>query len=539
MLKTIEQKLRDQERMAIINADQESARSLQRFVKKTLPRTSDELKEQEIMKPYAKYTLDNKYLNFEKSIQQAYNMIDQALPFDGFNNVISAYNELSNYLVSIVKYNSLNQSMKVPIDEKMNKLNTYLKTLISNTRISGNYNLFDLETIKTNIENKVYKSIDINDNLNKISNLETVRDGITAQIDQLLINLINIDSMLQTQAIPATQQELQQIGDWKNDLNKILVNIKNKNITSDRYQILLQQVSNEVNDISIAINNTPNYTQYSRLIPIAPVFALQPPRRPAGRPTKKASAAFAKAKAAFAAQSKQLLQQQQQQQQQQSKAQQLSQQQIAQQLQQQLQQQQQQQQPKGAPQQGAQQAMQSLQQAQQQAQQQQAQQQQAPQNQGLPQQQGGPSLADLALQLAQQAQQGKLPQQNKNPSNLMGLVQTQNISDPNNQNVSANQTLAQILGPPQSQGDQNAKDVLNQSMSFSKPPPPQEQKYDYTLEDINKMTYLEMKAINDDTKEKDRLLKKFKITLEQWKEVLKSKKPADTPKKKVEIKIDN
>ena len=52
------------------------------------------------------------------------------------------------------------------------------------------------------------------------------------------------------------------------------------------------------------------------------------------------------------------------------------------------------------------------------------------------------------------------------------------------------------------------------------------------------MTYLEMKAINDDTKEKDRLIKKFKITAEQWKEVLKSKKPADTPKKKVEIKID-
>ena len=192
MLKTIEQKLRDQERQAIINADQESARSLQKFVKKTLPRTPDELKEQEVMKPYAKYTLDNKYLNFEKSIQQAYNMIDQALPFDGFNNVISAYNELSNYLVSIVKYNSLNQSMKVPIDEKMNKLNSYLKTLISNTRISGNYNLFDLETIKNNIENKVYKSIDINDNLNKISNLETVRDGLIAQIKQMLDTLNTI-----------------------------------------------------------------------------------------------------------------------------------------------------------------------------------------------------------------------------------------------------------------------------------------------------------------------------------------------------------
>ena len=66
--------------------------------------------------------------------------------------------------------------MKIPIDDKMNKLNTCLKTLISNTRISGNYNLYDLETIQKNIENKVYKSIDINDNLNKISNLETVMD---------------------------------------------------------------------------------------------------------------------------------------------------------------------------------------------------------------------------------------------------------------------------------------------------------------------------------------------------------------------------
>ena len=76
--------------------------------------------------------------------------------------------------------------MKVPIDEKMNKLKSYLKTLISNTRISGNFNLYDLETIQKNIENKIYKSIDINDNLNKISNLETVRDGLIAQIKQLL-----------------------------------------------------------------------------------------------------------------------------------------------------------------------------------------------------------------------------------------------------------------------------------------------------------------------------------------------------------------
>ena len=53
------------------------------------------------MKPYAQYTLDNKYLNFDKSIQEAYNMIDQGLPFNGFTNVISAYNELSNYLISI------------------------------------------------------------------------------------------------------------------------------------------------------------------------------------------------------------------------------------------------------------------------------------------------------------------------------------------------------------------------------------------------------------------------------------------------------
>ena len=34
MLKTIEQKLRDKERMEIIRADQDTARTLQRFVKK-------------------------------------------------------------------------------------------------------------------------------------------------------------------------------------------------------------------------------------------------------------------------------------------------------------------------------------------------------------------------------------------------------------------------------------------------------------------------------------------------------------------------
>ena len=76
-------------------------------------------------------------------------------------------------------------------------------------------------------------------------------------------------------------------------------------------------------------------------------------------------------------------------------------------------------------------------------------------------------------------------------------------------------------------------------MSFSNPPPQQQEQKDYTMEDINSMTYLEMKAINDDSTERDRLIKKFKIKPEQWKEVLKSKKPADTPKKKVQIKIDN
>ena len=101
-----------------------------------------------------------------------------------------------------------------------------------------------------------------------------------------------------------------------------------------------------------------------------------------------------------------------------------------------------------------------------------------------------------------------------------------------NQNVSANQILGQILGPPQSQGEQNAKDVLNQSMSFSKPPPQQDQKYDYTNEDINKMTYLEMKNIDQDKTERDRLIKKIKLTPEKWKEVIKSKKTKDTPTKK-------
>ena len=126
MLKTIEQKLRDKERQEIIRADQETARTIQRFVKKARANDNEILQERQTMTQYAQYSLENKYLNFEKAIKQAYNMVDNNLEFDGFVNVITAYNELINYIVSIAKYNSLSQSLRVPIDERMNKLNEFL-----------------------------------------------------------------------------------------------------------------------------------------------------------------------------------------------------------------------------------------------------------------------------------------------------------------------------------------------------------------------------------------------------------------------------
>ncbi len=49
MLKTIEQKPRDKERQKIIRADQDTARSLQRFVKKGRVNDKEELKERQTM----------------------------------------------------------------------------------------------------------------------------------------------------------------------------------------------------------------------------------------------------------------------------------------------------------------------------------------------------------------------------------------------------------------------------------------------------------------------------------------------------------
>ena len=167
MLKTIEQKLRDKERQEIIRADQDTARSLQRFVKKARVNDKEELKERPTMTQYAQYSLENKYLAFEKAIKQAYNMVDNNLEFDGFVNVITAYNELINYIVSIAKYNSLSQSLRVPIDEKMNKLNGYLTNLIERSYVSKKYKLTSLEEMQDNIKNKIYKLVDIDINFKK------------------------------------------------------------------------------------------------------------------------------------------------------------------------------------------------------------------------------------------------------------------------------------------------------------------------------------------------------------------------------------
>ena len=81
MLKTIEQKLRDKERMEIIRADQETARNIQKLVKRARKNDKEELKERPQLQSYAQYSLENKYLSLEKAIKQAYNMIDQNLDF--------------------------------------------------------------------------------------------------------------------------------------------------------------------------------------------------------------------------------------------------------------------------------------------------------------------------------------------------------------------------------------------------------------------------------------------------------------------------
>ena len=186
MLKTIEQKLRDKERMEIIRADQDTARTLQKFVKKARVNDKESLKERASTTPYAQYSLENKYLAFEKAIKQAYNMVDNELEFDGFVNVVSSYNELINYIVSIVKYNSLSQSLRVPIDEKMNKLNGYLSNLIDRCRDENDFNLKNLEEIQDNITNKIYKLVDIDINFQKYNDDENKKADLNTGIDEAI-----------------------------------------------------------------------------------------------------------------------------------------------------------------------------------------------------------------------------------------------------------------------------------------------------------------------------------------------------------------
>ena len=119
-------------------------------------------------------------------------MIDQNLDFDGFINVLSAYNELINFIVSIVKYNSLSQSLRVPIDERMDKINGYLTNLIDRCQVDKEYILKDLEQIQDNIQNRIYKLVNIDVNFAQFNVNENQKKMIIEAIDRTIAEMRSI-----------------------------------------------------------------------------------------------------------------------------------------------------------------------------------------------------------------------------------------------------------------------------------------------------------------------------------------------------------
>ena len=93
------------------------------------------------------------------------------------------YNELINYIVSIAKYNSLSQSLRVPIDERMNKLNGFLRNLIDVSYATKKYRLTSLEDMYDNIRNKIYKLVDIDINFTKFTADDAKKTELNSKLD--------------------------------------------------------------------------------------------------------------------------------------------------------------------------------------------------------------------------------------------------------------------------------------------------------------------------------------------------------------------
>jgi hypothetical protein len=258
MLKTIEQKLRDKERQEIIRADQESARSLQRFVKKARVNDTEELKERPSMTQYAQYSLENKYLAFEKALKQAYNMVDNNLEFDGFVNVITSYNELVNYIVSIAKYNTLSQSLRVPIDERMNRLNDDLINLIDRSKSLKKYRLTSLEQMYDNIRNKIYKLVNIDINFKKYTADDTKKEELKERIDKNLNVLSATANKYKTVERTKTQPlDLKNYGIEVRGLKKKAMGL---NLTTKAGEAEFKKIDTKIKDIEKRV--VKNYRNY-------------------------------------------------------------------------------------------------------------------------------------------------------------------------------------------------------------------------------------------------------------------------------------
>jgi len=274
MLKTIEQKLRDKERQEIIRADQETARTIQRFVKKARANDNEILQERQTMTQYAQYSLENKYLNFEKAIKQAYNMVDNNLEFDGFVNVITAYNELINYIVSIAKYNSLSQSLRVPIDERMNKLNEFLRNLIDVSYASKKYRLTSLENMYDNIRNKIYKLVDIDINFTKFTADDAKKKVLDDKLD--LSNQIKRETANSFKKLNKKSTQEIDLKNWMRELNdfkKEQLNLSNKK-DQDRLKKMEAKIETIVNSFM------GKYKTYVRVPDIAVEQLQQPQAQP-------------------------------------------------------------------------------------------------------------------------------------------------------------------------------------------------------------------------------------------------------------------
>ena len=158
MYKNIQDQLRQKEREAHLEETKNFSSKIQQLFKKANENKTEQVVERKQLDSSLVNTFEYKINGLQRAIKEAYARL-QIGKYDGFVDIISSYNDICIYLKNIVKYNTLNQTYKVGIDDEMRKVVPALTDIDIYSSSIKKYNVPELKQIINNINNKTYQTI--------------------------------------------------------------------------------------------------------------------------------------------------------------------------------------------------------------------------------------------------------------------------------------------------------------------------------------------------------------------------------------------